>query len=340
MERNKKIVGRDLNRVPLHTVVPREVPFAIGIGPTDFCNFRCNYCYQSANGVRDPKTLEEDDFKKIVGQIEKLIKNGDKDLKIIRFIGNGEPLINKKIVNMVEYVNRRKLAKRCEIVTNGSLLTHKLSDDLISAGLTRLCISIQGVSSDKYKEICDYNIDYDKFIDEISYFYKKSRGKCRLFVKTVNTAVRLHEEQKKFYDIFENISDEIGIENVIDAAEDIDYTKILTEEEQKKTRYNIKLTERKCCDTLFMNMNVHANGDVDVCGCIYPPLFIGNIYKTPLDELWNGTCHKEIMLKHLLGKRNDIKACSKCKSINYYNALESDNLDPYLDEVLNKVEKL
>lgn len=159
-------------------------------------------------------------------------------------------------------------------------------------------------------------------------------------IKTVNLSVELAEEKKKFFDIFEEISDEISIENVMDACEDIDYTTLLTEEEQKETRYGTELKEKKCCDSLFMNMNIHANGDVDVCGCIYPPLFIGNVYKTSLDELWNGSYHKEIMIKHLTGKRDEINVCSKCKSITHYNSLETDNLDPYLDEVLEKVKRL
>ena len=31
MEKRELAVGRNLNRVPLHSVVPRAVPFAIGI---------------------------------------------------------------------------------------------------------------------------------------------------------------------------------------------------------------------------------------------------------------------------------------------------------------------
>ena len=341
MDKNIKAVGRDLNRVPLHSVVPMSVPFAIGIGPSDFCNFKCNYCFQATDkGVRDPKMLEFSDFQIIIEQIQKLLSNGNDKLKIIRFIGNGEPFLNKNIAKMVKYASQKKLADRYEITTNASLLTHELTDELVNSGLTRLIVSIQGVTEEKYKEVCKYNIDLSKLINELTYFYNQSRGNCKLMIKTVNLSVELAEEKKKFFDIFEEISDEISIENVMDACEDIDYTTLLTEEEQEETRYGTELKEKKCCDSLFMNMNIHANGDVDVCGCIYPPLFIGNVYKTSLDELWNGSYHKEIMIKHLTGKRDEINVCSKCKSITHYNSLETDNLDPYLDEVLEKVKRL
>lgn len=245
MDKNIKAVGRDLNRVPLHSVVPMSVPFAIGIGPSDFCNFKCNYCFQATDkGVKDPKMLEFSDFQIIIEQIQKLLSKGNDKLKIIRFIGNGEPFLNKNIAKMVKYASQKKLADRYEITTNASLLTHELTDELVNSGLTRLIVSIQGVTEEKYKEVCKYNIDLSKLINELTYFYNQSRGNCKLMIKTVNLSVELAEEKKKFFDIFEEISDEISIENVMDACEDIDYTTLLTEEEQKETRYGTELKEK------------------------------------------------------------------------------------------------
>lgn len=341
MEKRELVVGRDLNRVPLHNVVPRAVPFAIGIAPSDFCNFKCKYCAQATSaGVRNPQIVSVENFKIIVGQIEELIRKGGENVKIIRFIGNGEPLLNKNLPEMLKYISEKKIADRYEVTTNGSLLTHELTDKLVDSGLTRLLISIQGVHAKSYEQICGYKIDFERLVDEITYFYNKSRGKCRLMIKTVNLSVASSEEREKFYRIFSPICDEISIENVIAACEDVDYKKIMSEEALEKTRYGTILEKKVCCDTLFMNMNVHSNGNVDVCGCIYPPLFIGNIYKQSLADLWNGRVHKEVMLKHLTGRRNEIEVCSKCTSIDHYNGFTEDNLDPYLDEILEKVKRL
>ena len=339
MEERNLAIGRDLNREPLHSVVPRSVPFAIGIGPSDFCNFKCNYCFQFTEaGVRDPQVLSFEKFKIIVDQIEELIQKGEERIKIIRFIGNGEPLLNKRLSEMLKYISERKIADRYEVTTNGSLLSHEVTDKLVNSGLTRLLISVQGVTASRYEQICGYKINFEHFVNEIAYFYQQSRGKCRLMIKTVNLSVDSEEEKESFYKIFSPICDEISIENVIDACEAVDYKKIMSESALEKTRYGTKLEEKICCDTLFMNINIHSNGDVDTCGCIYPPLFIGNVYKEPLINLWNGKRHKNVMLKHLSGKRKEIDVCSK--SINHYNGLEEDNLDPYLDEILEKVKRL
>ena len=341
MEKKKFAVGRDLNRIPLHSVVPRTVPFAIGISASDICNFKCNYCFQSTEaGVKDPQIVSFDKFKIIVDQIKELVQKGGENIKIIRFIGNGEPLLNKNLSQMIKYISENNIADRYEVTTNGSCLTHELTDKLVDSGLTRLLISIQGVYSEKYMKICGYKIDFEHFVEEITYFYHKSRGKCKLMIKTVNIAVESEEEKEIFFKTFSPIADEISIENVIDACEDVDYEKITSKDELSKTRYGTILKHKICCDTLFMYMNIHSNGDVDTCGCTYPPLYIGNIYKQTLSDLWNGKVHKEVMIKHLTGKRHEIERCSKCKSIDYYNGLEEDNLDPYLDEVLEKVKEL
>ena len=106
-------------------------------------------------------------------------------------------------------------------------MTHELTDKLVDSGLTRLLISIQGAHAKRYEQICDYKIDFGRLVDEITYFYNKSRGKCRLMIKTVNLSVDSSEEREDFYRIFSPICDEINIENVIDACEDVDYKKII-----------------------------------------------------------------------------------------------------------------
>ena len=44
MNKEKLGTGRDENRIPLYQVVPLKVPFSIGLGISDFCNFKCVYC--------------------------------------------------------------------------------------------------------------------------------------------------------------------------------------------------------------------------------------------------------------------------------------------------------
>ena len=336
----RETYGRNTNRVELWKVVPRSVPFSIGLSPSDICNFRCNYCNQSTEaGIKDAQILKWDNFIILTQQIEEMLEKATDDIKIIRFVGNGEPLVNKKLPEMVGYIKDRKIASRIEVTTNGSLLTHEYSDALIDAGLTRLLVSVQGTTTKKYNEICDYNMDIDKFVDQISYFYRH-RKQCHLYVKTMNVALDGEKDEKKFYDTYRDISDTICVENLMNACADVDYSTITSKDVKYATRYGGDFKEKICCDTLFMYLNIHSNGDVDCCGCKYPPLYLGNLYKTPMKDLWNGKVHKSIMMKHLLGHRDDIPICSNCCSIDSFGTFPEDNLDDHLDEIYLRVEKL
>lgn len=337
---NYNNIGRDTNRVELWKVVPRSVPFAIGITPSDICNFRCNYCNQSTKaGIQDAQILKWDDFITITHQIEDLLESGKDDLKIIRLIGNGEPLVNKKLPEMIAYLSEKKYAPRIEVTTNGSLLTHDCSDALIDAGLTRLLISVQGNTTEKYEQVCGYKMDIHKFVDQVSYFYNHKK-QCNVYVKTMDIALDGEEDKKLFYDTYRDISDTVCVERVMDACADVDYSIVTDGDIKHVTRYGGEFKKKICCDTLFMFLNIHSNGDADCCGCKYPPLYIGNIYKNPMKELWNGKVHKDIMMKHLEGRRCDIALCSNCASIESYGTFSEDNLDGHLDVILDRIVQL
>ena len=71
---------------------------------------------------------------------------------------------------VIRYIKEHNWAERIELITNGSLLTHDLSDQLIEAGLTRLIVSVQGINTKTYRDVCGYDIDYPRFINELKYF--------------------------------------------------------------------------------------------------------------------------------------------------------------------------
>jgi len=59
--------------------------------------------------------------------------------------------LHKDIAKMVEYAVKMNVAEAVDIVTNGLLLEPDLSDKLIAAGLSKLRVSIQGVTSGNMK---------------------------------------------------------------------------------------------------------------------------------------------------------------------------------------------
>ena len=70
------------------------------------CNLACPMCPQGSDDGREKdfkKSLHEDLFKKIVDEAIPL------GLRYVNLSGSGEPLLNKKLENFVEYLAKKKL---------------------------------------------------------------------------------------------------------------------------------------------------------------------------------------------------------------------------------------
>jgi molybdenum cofactor biosynthesis enzyme MoaA len=63
----------------------------------------------------------------------------------------GEPLAHPNIADMVSQI--KSIGSSVELVTNGTLLSKRLSEDLIDAGLDGLWISLDGATPESYKDV-------------------------------------------------------------------------------------------------------------------------------------------------------------------------------------------
>ncbi len=330
MDRKKINNGRDeKGRNRLSDIVPLKEPFNIQIEPTGLCNFRCEYCVHSVGLNGGGNGMEWGVFEKIIDDLRQLADC----YKIINLIGYGEPLIYKNISKMVAEISKAQITDRIEITTNASLLTPQKSEELVKAGLTRLIVSLQGLSADKYKKICGYTIDFNQFLNNIKYFYS-NRGACRLHLKIADTALDEGDEQK-FYELFGNICDDLYIERIIPAYKDVDYEDKL-KEKRNITRYGYEYKEAIVCHQPFYQMFIKANGDVAPC-CMYPfPMILGNVQEQSLKDIWNGHKLRDFQIMQLMKKRKCNAICRDCV---YPEELQHplDNMDDAAEIVLKRL---
>ncbi len=330
MDRKKINNGRDeKGRNRLSDIVPLKEPFNIQIEPTGLCNFRCEYCVHSVGLNWGGDCMGLGVFEKIIDDLRQLADC----YKIINLIGYGEPLIYKNISKMVAEISKAQITDRIEITTNASLLTPQKSEELVKAGLTRLIVSLQGLSADKYKKICGYTIDFNQFLNNIKYFYS-NRGACRLHLKIADTALDEGDEQK-FYELFGNICDDLYIERIIPAYKDVDYEDKL-KEKRNITRYGYEYKEAIVCHQPFYQMFIKANGDVAPC-CMYPsPMILGNVQEQSLKDIWNGHKLRDFQIMQLMKKRKCNAICRDCV---YPEELQHplDNMDDAAEIVLKRL---
>ncbi|MGE5499281.1 MAG: radical SAM protein [Syntrophothermus sp.] len=303
-------------RTPLAEVLPLKTPFVVQIFPIYACNFTCEYCFMSVprnerGFVSDWPVMKLDLYKKC---IDEFLQMPDQ-LKVLRFVGMGEPLLHKSIAEMISYAVEKKVAQRVELLTNASLLTPQLSNALIEAGLSRLVISLQGLSSEKYHQISHIDIDYGKFVDNIRYFYEHKKD-THVYIKIVDYALNETENKEKFYEIFSNICDTIAVENAVPIMPGVDYEKVLIDANGSSTQFGLPVSEIQVCPQAFFTMQINPDGKVVPCYQIAYPGIMGDLNNQTVGQVWNGQVYNEFR-KTMLSGRHLNKVCSECNFIRY-----------------------
>ncbi len=326
----KPIYGTD--RVKLANVIPLSTPFSMFIFPTTYCNFKCVYCghslgYSKMKEMYDfiPQNMTIDTYQKIIDQM----KAFPNKFKMLSLTGQGEPLMNENIPLMVKLAKEADVAERVEFITNAALLTNEMSDRLIDAGLDTMRISLQGLTSKKYKEMCGANIDFEKFVENIKYFYSRKTN-TKLYVKIIDISLEEGEEEK-FYKLFGDCTDRMYIEKMLPAYEGVDITKDMSADYD---RYGRKHEKRKVCPLPFYMLGIFPDGDVEPCDTIYKPVVLGNIHNDSLYEIWNGEKIREFWKVQLIGERQCNRRCSTCNAPDDVSHPE-DILDQYSEKLLN-----
>ncbi len=326
----KPIYGTD--RIKLSESIPLSTPFSMFVFPTTYCNFKCIYCGHSLDDDAMkakydfvPENMDIETYKKIIEQIKKFPNK----LKMLSLTGQGEPLINKEIPFMVKLAKEANIAERIEIITNASLLTKEMSDALIEAGLDTLRVSLQGLSSEKYKEICGADVDFQQFMKNIKYFYAHKKS-TNLYVKIMDVSLEVNDEDK-FYELFGDCTDRMYIEKMLPAYEGVDLTKDMNVDYD---RYGREHKKRKVCPLPFYMLGIFPNGDVEPCDTIYKPTVIGNVNEDSLVNMWNGDRLREFWKMQLKGERSCNIRCAACCAPDDVSHPE-DVLDGDVDNLLN-----
>ncbi|MDD5530431.1 MAG: radical SAM protein [bacterium] len=304
-------------RTILAEALPLDTPFVVQIFPVYACNFKCNYCVFSVDKgkrgfISDKRVMDFELYKKCVDDIALFSKK----LKTLRFVGIGEPLLHKNIADMVKYAVSKDIANRVEILTNASLLTPKLSDSLISAGLSRLVVSLQGTTKEEYQKICGINIDFDNFIENLRYFFN-NKGKIQVYIKIIDYALEDKEDRQKFYKLFGDICDVIAIEHVVPIHQCVDYKNLLKKKGALLTQFGLPMSEVEICPQPFFTLQINPDGKVVPCYSFEYPEIMGDCNNQSVYEIWNGRQFQQFRYKMFDGIKTACEVCAKCNIIKY-----------------------
>lgn len=304
-------------RTQLAEVLPLDTPYVVQIFPIYACVFQCQYCIFSVplkqrGFISDTAVMDLTLYKKCIDDLARF----PRPIKVLRFVGIGEPLLHPDIAAMIRYAVKKKVAHTVELLTNGSLLTPEMSDALIAAGLSRLVVSLQGTTKEKYWEVSRANINFEQFVENLRYFFTH-KGHARMYLKIVDCALEDKADEKRFYKIFGDLCDTIAIERAVPIHAGVNFEKILKDRDSAVTQFGLPVAEVRICPQPFFHMQINPDGKVVPCYSFEYPQIVGDCNQQSLNEIWKGKTFQQFRRAMLDGIKIASPTCARCTMYKY-----------------------
>jgi MoaA/NifB/PqqE/SkfB family radical SAM enzyme len=137
------------------------------IEPTVACNLECITCFR--NDWEQPiGRMSDKTFSHILNALKAL-----DPIPNVYFGGIGEPLFHPKTIKWISEV--KALGVKVEMITNGTILTEKVSQKLVDSGLDVLWVSIDGATPESYSDV-RLGAELPKVLENLKRLFKMRKG--------------------------------------------------------------------------------------------------------------------------------------------------------------------
>jgi radical SAM protein with 4Fe4S-binding SPASM domain len=322
-------------RTPLQDVIPLESPFLLYVDPSSACNFRCQFC---PTGHID--LLRASEYKRRVMSLplfEKLLKDLEafpQALRVMRMNKIGEPLLNKNLPTMIKLAKDSGRVRYIDLATNASKFSPELLMRIVTAGLDRLNISLEGVSKEQYAEHAKVDFDFAELVEQIQWLYPR-RGDCEVTIKVPGNYLS-EGDREYFFELFGDYCDRIFVEELSPIWPEFDLQdRAGVTASESQGQYRETLEDKDVCTYIFYAMAINADGTVSACCPDWDQkLVVGDLNSDSLRDIWSSEEMNKLRRLHLQGRRRENPVCRACGHIKY---AQVDNVDPYREQLLSKM---
>jgi wyosine [tRNA(Phe)-imidazoG37] synthetase (radical SAM superfamily) len=277
-----------------------EAPRFIQLETVTACNGRCPFCPQHEIR-REPARMPDAVWRQVVADTRGL------GITYRPFLTN-EPLIDRRLPEIVHAIKRDDATARVELNTNGELLTEPLARALLEAGLDSIRFSIDGFTPETFAK-SRVGVSHAKVYERVPRFLEiwdreGYRESCHTEVRMIETPDS-RPEIDRYRTFWSGRCHEVVVTTM--------YQWPWTGQE----REDVVL---KPCLKILDEMFFYTNGNATLC-CwdVHERAVIGSVRKDSVLDIWNG--HAARHLRALLndGRRDLIQLCSRC---NAYGAFD------------------
>ena len=273
----------------------RGLPVEYIVETTAKCNLYCPMCPRETH--KQPKEDMTDEI------FTKLVEEAGRSAEHVMLIGLGEPFMDRKIFDRIEYCERHKISTL--LSTNGTFLDEKTAERLLASPLEHITLSFDGATKASYE------------------YYRKGARFEKVRDNFVRFARMKHERHAKVQVVVQMVRMERNADEVDDfvrfwsAAPGVDQVRIKEDETnllQPEAGHTADDWKYPCHYLWRGPMYVKHNGDVYPCCQSYmldgEP--VGNIGREPLERIWNSDAMRSMRRLHVQGRAGEIRICARC----------------------------
>lgn len=119
------------------------MPLTYSVEPTNFCNLKCPECPSGTGELTRPLGFL------LVENFQNMIDEMSKTGFYVQLFFQGEPYLNKKLNEMIEYAQRKNVY--LAISTNGNLISEKNIDKILDNVPDKIIFSLDGLDEESYQ---------------------------------------------------------------------------------------------------------------------------------------------------------------------------------------------
>ncbi len=284
------------------------LPATVDIEPINACNFACDHC-QVTHWQRETTRLSPERLSGMLRQFRRL--------RYVKLQGMGEPLLNRRLVEMLEDCERQGI--KATVVTNGSVHTDAIAKRLARLRRTVILFSVDGATAETFEAV-RVNGKFDAVVAHIDALVRLrgNRPWPRIEINTVATARNLHE----LPDIV-RLAKRLGVDrltisttltdwgepamrrliapiDVSRASAAVDDVLRMVDEAAGRFRvhvsHGVRYSPSNRCPWPWSGAFVAADGDVVPC-CVVGNSEVakmGNLHEEPMREIWNNRHYQSL----------------------------------------------
>jgi len=299
-----------INKILEKKCIEKNIPFHVGFELTYQCNLSCKHCYLTKS---KQKELSLDEIKAILDQ---LVEAGTMNL----IFTGGEIFTRNDFFDIAKYARKRGFS--LILLTNGTLITKKVADELKSLKPVGVEISLQGCNSATHDHITNMPGSFDRTIEAIRLLVERN-----IFVLTKTTLMKMNvREYKAIKALVEDIGAchniGLGIIPRKDGSVDPQAYELSWDERIKYVSAEdlrmsclpegIDPLSKLICRAGKAVAAISPYGDVQPC--ILMPITLGNLRSEKFGEIWHSNGNN--ILKRLRAiTASDLTTCLKCKNM-------------------------